>query len=122
MVNFLQFVRPFVRMTMGHERPFLPVVHARLRAPLRRAPGRVELLRVRLEREGAELWATPAGRHQGSGNVGGMAEGHGFALLDATSTEVSGVVRVQVFDREFDDSMSAAYSWGGLHTSDGDCC
>lgn len=112
MVNFLQFVRPVMRRMMGDARPFLPVVKAELRQPLRRAPGRVELVRVRLEREGDRLWATPAGRHQGSGNVLGMADGHGFALLDATSTEVSGVVSVQLFDRGFDDQAEPAYPWG----------
>ncbi len=122
MVNFLQFVRPFIRQAMGDPRPFLPVVHAALRAPVRRHPGRVELLRVRLEREDGRLFAVPAGRHQGSGNVVGMAEGHGFALLDAETTEVSGVVRVQVFDREFDDGVDAAYGWGTVEEHPEGCC
>ncbi len=122
MVNFLQFVRPVIRRTMGDPNPFLPVVHATLRSPLRRATGRVELLRVRLEREGGQLFAVPAGRHQGSGNVVGMAEGHGFALLDADTAEVSGTVRVQLFDREFDDAPDPAYGWGTVETSSDGCC
>lgn len=122
MVNFLQFVRPVIRRSMGDPNPFLPVVHATLRAPVRRSTGRVELLRVRLDREEGHLFATPAGGHQGSGNVVGMAAGHGFALLDADTAEVSGVVRVQVFDREFDDGSDPAYGWGSVGSSTEGCC
>jgi hypothetical protein len=51
-----------------------------------------------------------------------MAEGHGFALLDAHTSEVSGVVRVQVFDREFDDGVHAAYGWGTVDEHPEGCC
>ena len=113
MVNFLQFVRPVVRTMLGDPSPFLPVVSATLTRPVRRAPGRVEFLRVRLSRDAAgTLWASPTGGHQGSGNVAGMADAHGFALLDATRTEVSGDVSVQVFDGSYDARESAGYTWG----------
>jgi molybdopterin molybdotransferase len=122
MVNFLQFVRPFLRRMLGDPRPFLPVVEAVLPAPIRRAPGRVELLRVQLVRVGEALHALPAGRHQGSSNVLGMATAHGFVMLDAERTEVSGPVRVQVFDPDYDDRTDPGYAWGPAVPPGPECC
>ena len=123
LVNFLQFVRPMLRTMLGDPRPYLPVVHAQLARPVRRHTGRVELLRVRLHRQGDELIATPAGGHQGSGNVRSMAESHGFAMLDATTSEVSGVVSVQVFDGSFEARSEPGYSWGAaVGEAGGECC
>ena len=115
MVNFLQFVRPVIRRMLGDPRPFLPVVEARMTAPWTRRPGRPELVRVRLERREGELLATVAGG-QGSAHLVGMADAHGFALLDTEGTRLEGVVRVQVFDPGFLGGESPDYglaSFGG---------
>jgi molybdopterin molybdotransferase len=130
MVNFLQFVRPMLRKMQGDPRPFLPVLRARLSRPLRRQPGRVELVRVSLAWEGGVLVATPAGGHQGSGNVRSMAEAHGFAMLDATRDRVEGEVAVQVYDPGFGTADAPNYRWGALRSAesrvtdspDGDPC
>lgn len=122
LVNFLQFVRPVLRTMMGDPRPYLPVVHAHLAMPIRRSPGRVELLRVRLHRDGETLIATPAGGHQGSGNVRSMAEAHGFAMIDATTTEVSGAVAVQVFDNSYEGRADPGYAWGATTGEEGGKC
>lgn len=122
MVNFLQFVRPALRTMMGDPRPCLPIVDAELARPLRRSPGRVEFVRVSLDRVEGRLVATAAGGHQGSSNVLGMATAHGFLLVDAEATEVSGRVRVQVFDAGYDDRANAGYPWGHAGAMGGGTC
>ncbi len=122
MVNFLQFVRPALRTLMGDPRPFLPIVEAELARPLKRAPGRVELLRVSLARVDGRLIATAAGGHQGSSNVLGMATANGFLLVDAAATEVSGHVHVQVFDPGYDDRTDAGYPWAAGAAGGAACC
>lgn len=111
-VNFLQFVRPVIRRSLGDPRPFLPVLDATLRDAVRRAPGREELLRVSLAWEGGRLIATP-GRRQGSGQLSGVAEGHGFALIAGDRAELSAgeTVAVQVFDPSFAASEEPGYRW-----------
>jgi molybdopterin molybdotransferase len=111
MVNFLQFLRPFLRMHLGDPAPFLPVVEARLVAPLRRAPGRPEFVRVQLTRDvDGAIVASVAGP-QGSASVLSMSGAHGFALLPADVREVSGPVRVQVFDPGWDARAAMVYGW-----------
>jgi len=108
MVNFLQFVRPVLRTMLGDPRPFLPVVTAELDAPWKRRPGRPELVRVRLEWVDGRIRARLAGA-QGSAHLGAMADAHGLALLDADQAELSGTIRVQVFDPGFLAGASPDY-------------
>lgn len=124
MVNFLQFVRPVLRAMMGDLHPFLPVVQAHLPKPLKRQPGRDEFVRVRLERAGDHIHAVPSGGHQGSGNVRSMADAHGFLLVGADATEVSGIVNVQVFDWSFMAGSEPAYGWadGAGASREDECC
>lgn len=112
MVNFLQFVRPVLRTMLGDPHPFLPVVEAEMAAHWKRRPGRPELVRVRLAREAGRIVATVAGG-QGSAHLTGMADAHGFALLEADAVELVGAVRVQVFDFGW---MSGATPDYGLHS------
>lgn len=100
LVNFLQFVRPVIRTMLGDPRPFLPVIEAEMARPWRRKAGRPELVRVRLERVEGRVIASLAGG-QGSAHLLGMADAHGFALMEADATELSGRVRVQVFEPEW---------------------
>lgn len=113
MVNFLQFVRPAIRTMLGDPAPFLPVVEAELDGPVRRHPGRPEFVRVSLRVEAGRLVASPAGGHQGSGNLRSMAEGHGFALVSADAPALAGRVPVQVFDPGFLAAASAEFPWKG---------
>jgi molybdopterin molybdotransferase len=100
MVNFLQFVRPVLRRMLGDPNPFLPVMDAEMTQPWTRRPGRPELVRVRLEFRDGRVQASLAGG-QGSAHLAGMADAHGLALVDADATELSGAIRVQVFDTSF---------------------
>jgi molybdopterin molybdotransferase len=111
MVNFLQFVRPMIRLMVGDPRPFLPVLRARLEAPIKRRPDRPELLRVALRHDGEQLWARAVGGHQGSGNLAAMAEAHGLLLADMDEVLLEDRVWVQVFDNSFLCAEEAFYPW-----------
>lgn len=111
-VNFLQFVRPVIRRSLGDPRPFLPVLDAVLRGGLRRSPGREELVRVALSWEEGRLVARPT-RAQGSGSLSGLVGAHGLALIAADRAEVADgeTVGVQVFDTDFWLSEAPGYRW-----------
>jgi molybdopterin molybdotransferase len=113
LVNFLQFVRPVIRRSLGDPRPFLPVREAVLTAPIRHHPGRAELVRVALawDEEG-RLQATPAG-NQGSNRALGMAVAHGLLLVGDTCSGINAGERraVQVYDWSFGDGAAPSYSW-----------
>jgi len=113
-VGFLQFVRPVIRRAQGDARPFLAVLEAVLVDPIRKRPGRAELVRVRLEHHGGRLEAHLSGP-QGSGRPTSLARAHGLVLLgaQASSAEVGDRVAVQIFDPSFLSSADADYRWGG---------
>ena len=108
MVNFLEFVRPMLRLAMGAGAPFLPEVQARVAAPIVESGARVKLVRVvlALADDGAVVCRPAvgaAGGPQSSGSVVEMAHAHGLALLgsEARRVAVGEVVRVQVFDPSY---------------------
>ena len=110
MVNFLQFVRPVIRKTLGDPRPFLPVVRARLTHRLGKKPGRAHLSRVLLGRDEQGWTATPTWT-QSSGVLMSMARADGLTLLppDAGSQDAGATVRVQVLSWRFLDQDSPRY-------------
>lgn len=110
MVNFLQFVRPVLRVMQGDPKPYLPVLDATLSAPWRRRPGRAELVRVRLSASPSGPVATVCGV-QGSAHLLAMAEAHGLMLVAPDTVEVSGTVSVQVFAPGWGASASPDYRW-----------
>ena len=115
LVNFLQFVRPVIRVMLGDPAPYLPVVEARLARPLRRHPGRPEFIRVALVHDGQGWLATPVGGHQGSGNVRSMAEANGLAMVRAEAANVEGTVRVQCLDLGPLGAREPGYPWPPEH-------
>lgn len=124
LVNFLQFVRPVLRVMLGDPLPYLPVVEAHLERPLRRHPGRPEFLRVHLQRRAGAWVATPVGGHQGSGNVRSMADANGLAMVRAETNPVEGAVAVQLmFPGPGDGAAEPAYPWPADHgASHDDAC
>ena len=112
MINFLQFVRPWLRMSLGFDAPWLPVVDARMAHGLRSKPGRARLERVVLQRDGETLWARSTGS-QSSGVLTSMAKASGLLLLDPEIREVAegAPVRVQVVDPDFLDGEGPDYGW-----------
>ena len=101
-VTFEQFVRPALRKMMGHRACFRPTLTARLSTPLQKNPGRLNFVRVQLERRDGEIWASSTG-NQSSGVFRSMALAHGLLVFPAEASEmVAGQeVVVQVVDDAF---------------------
>lgn len=104
MVNFLQYVRPWMLLATGVERPYLPVVEAVAAERLRKRPGRLDFQRVVLELDGGTLRARSTG-NQSSGVLTSMVRGHGLAMLESDSdgAREGDTIRVQLFDASFLD-------------------
>ena len=111
-VNFLQFVRPWLRTAMGMEHPFLPVVSATAAVSIRERPGRASLVRVTLE-AGSEGWQCRPTGTQSSGVLLSMARAHGLLLLSSDSSGLAAGerCRVQLLDDAFLDGATPAYGW-----------
>jgi molybdopterin molybdotransferase len=82
LVTFDQFVRPALLRMMGHASPLRPVVRAVFQEEVVRKPGRVGLLRVRLQRRGGELHAWTSG-NQDTGILKTMLQADGIAVIPA---------------------------------------
>ncbi|NJD62606.1 MAG: molybdopterin molybdotransferase MoeA, partial [Deltaproteobacteria bacterium] len=80
MVTFEEFVRPALLRMMGHRRVIPPYVKATLRGEVRKKPGKVHFLRVRIEVENGVRWAIPAG-DQHTGILRTMVRANGIAVL-----------------------------------------
>jgi molybdopterin molybdotransferase len=87
-LSFDQFVRPALLRMMGHRAVLRPLVPAVLQEPLRRKPGRVGLVRVRLERSGGTLRAWSAG-NQDTGILSTMLRAEGIAIIPADWGDVA---------------------------------
>ncbi|MCB9674204.1 MAG: molybdopterin molybdotransferase MoeA [Alphaproteobacteria bacterium] len=104
MVNFLEFVRPWMLASMGVEQPFLPMVEAVALTPIHETPGRAKLLRVTLE-ETPLGWGCRSTGSQSSGVLTSMARAHGllFRSPEQGPVALGERVRVQLFDPSFLD-------------------
>lgn len=80
MVTFEEFVRPALLKMMGHRRVIKRYVRATLRGEVRKKPGRLHFLRVRLEVEDGKYWATSAG-DQNTGILKTLVRADGIAVL-----------------------------------------
>jgi molybdopterin molybdotransferase len=102
MVTFEQLVRPALRKLLGHRAWFRPLLRARLGETLRKSPGRLHLVRVRLERRGSEVVARSTGS-QGSGVLRSMTLAQGLLVfpLEARELREGELATVQVIDPEF---------------------
>ncbi|CAH1747540.1 Molybdopterin molybdenumtransferase [Thauera humireducens] len=100
LVTFYQFVQDALLTLMGVT-PLPPAERFAVRADfaLRKQPGRVEYLRGRLQRDGAELSVAIAGA-QGSGVLRSMSEADCFIVLpeDCTAVQPGDAVFVQPFN------------------------
>lgn len=97
-VNFWQFVRPFLLTLMGAAEPHLPLVSAVVLEPIRVRPGRLKLLRVRVEsREDGVLGVRSTGP-QGSGVLTSVARADGLLVVpaDCAGLAVGDTCRVQL--------------------------
>ena len=103
LLTFEQFVRPALLRMMGHARVLRPLVPATLHGGLARRPGRVEFVRVRLERRGDGLVATSAG-DQATGMLKTLLRADGLVVVPAERgpIEPGGAVEVQVLRGELE--------------------
>jgi len=108
MVNFLEFVRPYLRSALGDPRPFLPVVDAVAGEAFHGRPDRLRLVRVRMSVEEG-VWVARSTGTQSSGALQSMARAHGLMSLPAgvVSPQAGDAVRVQLLDPGFLDGATA---------------
>ncbi|HEX9850283.1 gephyrin-like molybdotransferase Glp [Candidatus Deferrimicrobium sp.] len=88
MITFEEFVRPGILKMMGHRGVIKPYVKATLRDEVRKKPGKVHFLRVKIEVENGVNWATTAG-DQNTGILGTMLRANGIAVLQKDKTVFS---------------------------------
>lgn len=112
-LNFLQFVRPVLRRSMGDPMPFLPVMDAIFTGELlQRSTGREELIRVQLSHEQGRLCARPTG-HQGSARLSSLLHAEGLMLVaaDRARVETGDTVAVQLCRPGPWASAEPGYRW-----------
>ena len=85
MITFEEFVRPALLRMQGHRRVLRPLFKAVLRESLKKKPGKVQIIRLRLEKEGDRWFATSAGNQQ-TAILRTMVDAQAIAVLPAEST------------------------------------
>lgn len=95
LVTFEEFVRPALLRMMGHRRVIRPYVRATLRSEVRKKPGKVHFLRVRIELENGIHWATSAG-DQNTGILKTLLRANGIAVLPKEKTVIAAGEEVAV--------------------------
>jgi molybdopterin molybdotransferase len=102
MMTFEQFVRPVLLRMQGARRIHRPLVRARLAETLRKKPGRMNFVRVALERDGDAVVARSTG-NQSSGVLTSMIRAQGILIFPAEASELAAgaSAAVQVLDTDF---------------------
>lgn len=109
-VTFEQFVRPALRKMSGFTNCFRPTVQARLRTPLRKRPGRLNFIRVSLEIDDGEIWASSTG-NQSSGVFRSMSQSQGLLVFPGPESELAegDDVTVQIIDEGFFSGLERGF-------------
>ncbi|HSO98643.1 MAG TPA: gephyrin-like molybdotransferase Glp [Solirubrobacteraceae bacterium] len=92
-VTFTLFARPALRALLGAESP--AAASARLAAPARRSPDRVQAIRVRLEPGPDGLWASSTGA-QGSHRTASLLGADALALVPSGTGELPAGAEVEI--------------------------
>jgi len=95
LLTFEEFVRPALLKMMGHRRVLRPFVSATLRDEIRKKPGRVNFVRVAIERENGELFARSPGK-QDTGYLKTLLLADGIAVIPSDRGDLSAGERVDV--------------------------
>ena len=85
MITFEEFVRPALLRMQGHQRVVRSFFKAVLREGLGKKPGKVQIVRLRLEKEDGRWFATSAGNQQ-TAILRTMLDAQALAVLPAEST------------------------------------
>lgn len=92
-VTFTLFARPALRGLLGAEPP--AAARARLAAPARRSPDRLQAIRVRLEQRPDGLWASSTGA-QGSHRTASLLGADALALVPSGTGELPAGAEVEL--------------------------
>jgi molybdopterin molybdotransferase len=95
MITFEEFVRPSLLKMMGHRKVVKPYVKATLKAPVKKKPGRVNFLRVSIDKENGEYVAWSPG-DQNTGILKTMLLAGGIAVLPADQGDLKAGEKVDV--------------------------
>jgi molybdopterin molybdotransferase len=95
MITFEEFVRPALLKMMGHQRVIKPFVKATMQESVKKKPGRVQFLRVRVLDDGEQLFATSSG-DQNTGILRTLLRANGIAVLPADREQVHAGEEVNV--------------------------
>jgi molybdopterin molybdotransferase len=95
MITFEEFVRPALLKMQGHQRVLRPLFKAVLREPQKKKPGKVQIVRLRLEKEDGRWYATSAGNQQ-TAILKTMVDAQAIAVLSAESTSFASGDEVDV--------------------------
>jgi len=88
MVTFELFVRPAIRVMLGHSRPFRQTVPVRLTEPISLHTGLQHFLRVVVQERDTELTAKLTGP-QGSGSLTSMAKANALLIVPENQHELA---------------------------------
>jgi len=109
-VCFEQFVRPALRLMMGRQDLYRPLLTARVVDGLRKKPGRLHFVRVTLEQSGGE-WIARSTGNQSSGVMTSMTQAHGLLIFPEEASELApgATALVQVLDEGLFDPTSPGF-------------
>jgi molybdopterin molybdotransferase len=97
-ICFEEYVRPALLKMMGRTKLFRPLVTAKLTHQLKKKPGRLQYIGVRLEVKNGCRFATVNGKH-GSGILSSLSGADGIGLLDSQTSlfNQGDEIKVQLF-------------------------
>lgn len=95
MVTFEEFVRPALLKMMGHQHVIKPFIKAVMKEAIKKKPGRVQFLRVRIAKNGEHLLATSSG-DQNTGILSTLLRSNGIAVLPADREQVQAGEEVNI--------------------------
>ncbi|MBI5483330.1 MAG: molybdopterin molybdotransferase MoeA [Deltaproteobacteria bacterium] len=95
MITFEEFVRPALLKMQGYQRVLRPLFKAVLKEELKKKPGKVQIVRLRLEKEAGRWLATSAGNQQ-TAILKTMVDAQAIAVLPAESTSFAAGDEVDV--------------------------
>jgi molybdopterin molybdotransferase len=84
LITFEEFVRPALLRMLGQQRVLRPLFKATIREKLNKKPGKVQIVRVRLEKEDGRWYATSAGNQQ-TAILKTMVDAQALAILPSES-------------------------------------